>query len=102
MADPDSVARAFQQIQDRFGWVDVLVSNAWALPGCSGLQMTNKQFDQVLKVSLYSTFSVKQVIDGMRAGLRADYFHVSTANRGVMGGQAITYAAGGIIGLTKT
>ena len=48
VADPDSVARAFQQIRDRFGWVDVLVNNAGITRDALVHKMTNEQFDQVL------------------------------------------------------
>ena len=104
VADPDSVARAFQQIRDRFGWVDVLVNNAGITRDALVHKMTNEQFDQVLKVSLYGTFyCVKQVIDGMRErGYGRIISMSSLANRGNVGQANYAAAKAGIIGLTKT
>ena len=67
-------------------------------------KMTNAQFDEVIKVSLYGTFyCVKQVIDGMRERCSGRIIAMSSiASRGNVGQANYAAAKAGIIGLTKT
>lgn len=104
VADPDSVAEAFQKIYERFGRVDILVNNAGITRDALVHKMTNDQFDLVVKVSLYGTFyCIKQVIDGMRErGYGRIISMSSLANRGNVGQANYAAAKAGIIGLTKT
>lgn len=104
VADPDSVARAFQEVQARFQRVDILVNNAGITRDAMFHKMTNEQFDQVLKVSLYGTFyCVKQVVDGMRErGYGRIISMSSLARRGNIGQANYSAAKAGIVGLTKT
>lgn len=104
VADPDSVAQAFQAVYERFGRVDVLVNNAGITRDALVHKMTNEQFDMVLKVSLYGTFyCVKQVINQMREqGYGRIISMSSLANRGNVGQANYAAAKAGIIGLTKT
>lgn len=104
VADPDSVAQAFQKVRDRFERVDILVNNAGITRDALVHKMTNEQFDAVLKVSLYGTFyCIKQVIDEMRARGSGRIISMSSlAHRGNVGQANYAAAKAGIIGLTKT
>lgn len=104
VADPDSVARAFQEIEARFGKVDILVNNAGITRDALAHKMTAEQFDIVVKVSLYGTFyCVQQVISGMRQrGYGRIISMSSLAHRGNVGQPNYAAAKAGIIGLTKT
>lgn len=104
VADPESVARAFDEVRARFGRVDILVNNAGITRDALVHRMTNEQFDLVLKVSLYGTFyCIKQVIDGMREQGGGRIISMSSlAHRGNVGQANYAAAKAGIIGLTKT
>lgn len=104
VADPDSVAKAFEAVRNRFGRVDVLVNNAGITRDALVHKMTNEQFDMVLKVSLYGTFyCVKEVINGMREQGHGRIISMSSlAHRGNVGQANYAAAKAGIIGLTKT
>lgn len=104
VADPDSVAQAFQKIEERFGKVDILVNNAGITRDALAHKMTAEQFDIVVKVSLYGTFyCVQQVINGMRQrGYGRIISMSSLAHRGNVGQANYAAAKAGIIGLTKT
>lgn len=104
VADPDSVAQAFQKIEERFCKVDILVNNAGITRDALAHKMTAEQFDIVVKVSLYGTFyCVQQVINGMRQrGYGRIISMSSLAHRGNVGQANYAAAKAGIIGLTKT
>lgn len=104
VAEPESVAGAFQTVRERFGRVDVLVNNAGITRDALVHKMTLEQFDAVLKVSLYGTFyCVKQVIDEMRErGSGRIVSMASLAYRGNVGQANYAAAKAGIVGLTKT
>jgi NAD(P)-dependent dehydrogenase (short-subunit alcohol dehydrogenase family) len=104
VADPESVAQAFRAVLERFGQVDILVCNAGITRDAMAHKMTNAQFDEVIKVSLYGTFyCVKQVIDGMRERCSGRIIAMSSiASRGNVGQANYAAAKAGIIGLTKT
>jgi len=104
VADPDSVARAFREIEARFGKVDILVNNAGITRDALAHKMTAEQFDVVVKVSLYGTFyCIQQVINGMRQrGYGRIISMSSLAHRGNVGQANYAAAKAGIIGLTKT
>lgn len=104
VSDPACVERVFAQIQEQFGRVDILVNNAGITRDAMFHKMSNEQFDQVLKVSLYGTFYCsRQVVDGMRSRGWGRIINMSSlANRGNVGQANYSAAKAGIVGLTKT
>ena len=104
VSDPDCVERVFAEIQEKFGRVDILVNNAGITRDALFHKMSNEQFDQVLKVSLYGTFYCsRQVVGGMRSRGWGRIINMSSlAHRGNVGQANYSAAKAGLIGLTKT
>lgn len=104
VSDPACVESVFAEIQEKFGRIDILVNNAGITRDAMFHKMTNEQFDQVLKVSLYGTFYCsRQVVDGMRSRGWGRIINMSSlANRGNIGQANYATAKAGIVGLTST
>ena len=104
VSDPTCVEKVFAEIQEKFGRVDILVNNAGITRDALFHKMSNEQFDQVLKVSLYGTFYCsRQVVAGMRERGWGRIINMSSlANRGNVGQANYAAAKAGLIGLTKT
>jgi NAD(P)-dependent dehydrogenase (short-subunit alcohol dehydrogenase family) len=58
VADPESVSQLVSMTLDRFGCVDVVVSNAGIWRGSPFLDVTDEEWDMVLGVNLRGTFLV--------------------------------------------
>lgn len=104
VSDPDSVAQAFQTVEQRFGRVDILVNNAGITRDAMSYKMTPGQFDAAVKVSLYGSFyCVQQVVNGMRErGYGRIVSMSSLANRGNVGQLNYAAAKAGIVAMTQT
>lgn len=104
VSDPDSVAQAFQTVEQRFGRVDILVNNAGITRDAMSYKMTPDQFDAAVKVSLYGSFyCVQQVVNGMRErGYGRIVSMSSLANRGNVGQLNYAAAKAGIVAMTQT
>jgi 3-oxoacyl-[acyl-carrier protein] reductase len=105
VADAGAVARAVGAAQERFGWIDVLCSNAGMLDGyASALDTDEALWDRVLDVNLKATWLLaRAVLPGMLArGSGAIVVTASVAGM-VAGGGGVAYTASkhGLIGLTR-
>lgn len=104
VAQPQSVEKAFEQIRECFGRVDILINNAGITRDALAHKMTVEQFESVVQVSLNGAFyCVQQVIGGMRERGWGRIISLSSlAARGNVGQVNYSAAKAGIIGLTKT
>ena len=104
VSDPTCVESVFAELQEKFGRVDILVNNAGITRDALFHKMSNEQFDQVLKVSLYGAFYCsRQVVSGMRERGWGRIINMSSlASRGNVGQTNYAAAKAGLIGLTKT
>ena len=104
VADSNSVAEAFEKINERFGKIDILVNNAGITRDAMAQKMTVEQFDSVVKVSLYGSFNcAHQVIPGMRSRGYGRIISLSSlASEGNIGQANYSAAKAGMIGMTKT
>lgn len=104
VSNHDSVQRAFQAVEHRFSKVDILVNNAGITRDALSYKMTETQFDDAVKVSLYGSFyCVQQVINGMRErGYGRIISMSSLANRGNVGQLNYAAAKAGIVAMTQT
>ena len=58
----DAVDRAFAAVLDRFGKVDILVSNAGIMRRADFIDLSEKDFDDVIRTNLKSVFLCGQVV----------------------------------------
>jgi 3-oxoacyl-[acyl-carrier protein] reductase len=84
--------------------VDILVNNAGINRDSLFVNMTPDQWDEVIKVDLYSMFNVtKQVVDGMKRHNYGRIVNVSSMSwRGNVGQTNYSAAKAGVIGVTKS
>lgn len=103
VADWDSTVAAFEQIQERFGVVDVLVNNAGITRDGVFRKMTQDDWRAVIDTNLNSLFNVtKQVIDGMVDRGWGRIINISSVNgqKGQFGQTNYSTAKAGIHGFT--
>jgi 3-oxoacyl-[acyl-carrier protein] reductase len=84
--------------------IDILVNNAGINRDSLFVNMTPEQWDEVIKVDLYSMFNVtKQVIDGMKRQNYGRIVNVSSMSwQGNIGQTNYSAAKAGVIGFTKS
>jgi 3-oxoacyl-[acyl-carrier protein] reductase len=105
VTDTDSVDRAFQEVEERQGPVQVLVANAGITRDQLLLRMTDEDFDAVLDTNLSGAFRcVRRASKGM---IKARYGRVLLMSSvvGLYGGPGqMNYAASksGLIGLARS
>ena len=83
---------------------DILVNNAGINRDSLFVNMTPEQWDEVIKVDLYSMFNVtKQVVDGMKSHNYGRIVNVSSMSwHGNVGQTNYSAAKAGVIGVTKS
>jgi NAD(P)-dependent dehydrogenase (short-subunit alcohol dehydrogenase family) len=106
VADPASVSRLVRTVLDRFGRVDVVVSNAGIWRGSPFLEITDGEWDEVLGVNLKGTFLVCRGFARVMASAGAGGSIVVTAstNSFVAEPDSAPYNAskGGVVMLVKS
>jgi len=66
VTDSESVAKAFKEIEERFGTVDILVANAGITKDGLSLRMSEEDFESVVNTNLTGAFRTAQkVLSGM-------------------------------------
>lgn len=105
VGDYDAVQAAFDDVEDEFGTVTILINNAGMMSNSLLLRMSQDEWDQVIETNLTGTFNcTKAAFRGMMLNGRGRIVSVSSI-AGVNGyvGQ-VNYAASksGIIGFTRS
>lgn len=106
VADFNSTKEFYEKATSILGvdYVDILVNNAGINRDALFVKMTYEQWDEVIKVDLYSMFNMtKQVVEGM---IRRNYGRIinmsSMSWLGNIGQANYSAAKAGVIGFTKT
>ncbi|MDG6939362.1 MAG: 3-oxoacyl-ACP reductase FabG [Nitrososphaerota archaeon] len=106
VSDYSSCAKFYSSATELFraDHVDILVNNAGINRDSLFVKMTPEQWDQVIKVDLYSMFNcTKQVVDGMIAHGGGRIINISSMSwLGNVGQANYAAAKAGVIGFTKT
>jgi acetoacetyl-CoA reductase len=103
VADWDSTQKAFAQVREQFGQVDVLVNNAGITRDGLFRKMSQDDWRAVMDTNLNSLFNVtKQVIDGMVERQWGRIINISSVNgqKGQFGQTNYSTAKAGIHGFT--
>jgi 3-oxoacyl-[acyl-carrier protein] reductase len=101
---PDDVSRVVQQTMERFGRIDILVTNAGGPPATSFLSGTAEQFQQAIDVNLMSTLRLcKEVVPHMqRQGWGRIVNIVSLAGKQILPGLILSNTSRpAVLGLAK-
>lgn len=105
VADPASVSALVNTTLDRFGRVDVLVSNAGIWRGSPFLDTTDEEWDEVLGVNLRGTFLVcRGFARAMTAGTGGSIIVTASTNSFLAEPESAAYNAskGGVVMLVKS
>ncbi|EZQ11527.1 3-oxoacyl-ACP synthase [Candidatus Acidianus copahuensis] len=106
VADFESSKEFYQKGVTAIGvdYVDILVNNAGINRDALFTKMTYEQWDEVIKVDLYSVFNLsKQVVDGMIKRNYGRIINISSMSwLGNVGQANYAAAKAGVIGFTKT
>lgn len=105
VSQEEEIKRAFKDILDHYGTIDVLINNAGIVKDGLSLRMSVEDFEEVLKVNLLGSFlCAKEALRSMSRARSGVILNISSVV-GLQGnpGQS-NYAASkaGLIGLTKT
>jgi len=99
----DECAKMMEIVKNKFGSLDILVNNAGALSDKTLKNMTEGQWDMVVKTNLYGTFNVtKTSLSLMRDGGRIINISSIVGISGNFGQTNYAASKAGIIGFTKS
>ncbi|MFM8868283.1 MAG: 3-oxoacyl-ACP reductase FabG [Ilumatobacteraceae bacterium] len=105
VTNPDDVARAFTEIEERLGPVEVLVANAGITDDTLILRMSEEQFSRVIEANLVGTFRmVKRATQGMLRARNGRIILMSSVVAMLGSPGQVNYAASkaGLIGLARS
>ena len=81
VGDKQQVDALVSQVMDRYGRIDVLVNNAGIFKACNFLEVTEADFDAVLRVNLKGSFLVGQAVARVMAAVgRGSIVNMSSVN----------------------
>lgn len=105
VSNPAQVSRMVSEVEGHFGGIDGLVNNAGVMPSSPTLDITDEDWDEVLRVDLYGPFYLaRAVLPGMLE--RGSGSIVMVASRlGQIGWPELAHysaAKAGLLGLTKS
>ena len=99
----EDCASMIEAVKKRFGYLDILVNNAGALSDKTLKNMSEEQWDFVLKTNLYGTFNVtKNALPLMREGGRIINISSIAGINGNFGQTNYAASKAGIIGFIKS
>ena len=104
VADPDSVDRAFTEIEDAFGPVEILVNNAGITADGLIARMTDDAWGSVLQTNLTGAFhTIRRATPKMMRGRYGRIVNVSSVSgqSGQAGQANYSAAKAGLLGLTR-
>ncbi|WP_431222424.1 SDR family oxidoreductase [Serratia sp. L9] len=105
IADVDAVSQWVEQLEKQAKAIHVLVNNAGIYKDNVFSAMTYEEFDQVIKVNLYGTFSMtKQLLPLLRHARNSTVVNISSVSGVTSSFGQTNYSAAkaGIIGFTRT
>lgn len=105
LSDPSQAQRMVTEVQDQFGQIDGLVNNAGVMPSSPAVEMSDEEWDQVLRTNLYAPFYCSRaVLPGMveRGGGSIVMISSRLGQIGWPNLAHYTAAKAGLLGLTKT
>ena len=95
-----------KKIIDRYGTIDILVNNAGIVQSSTVEKMTEKEWEEVMRVNLKGVFNCcKAVIEPMKRQKKGKIINISSLagkNGGIKVGAAYAVSKAGVICLTKT
>jgi 3-oxoacyl-[acyl-carrier protein] reductase len=105
LSDPDQARRMVTEVHDRFGRIDGLVNNAGVMPSSSALEMSDEEWDLVLRTNLSAPFyCTRAVLPSMLAHNSGSIVMISS-RLGQIGWPELAHysaAKAGLLGLTKS
>jgi 3-oxoacyl-[acyl-carrier protein] reductase len=105
VTDGDDVDRAFKEVEERFGPVEILVANAGITKDMLLLRMTAESFTEVIEANLVGAFRVaKRATQGMLRARKGRIIFMSSVVAMLGSAGQANYAASkaGLIGLARS
>lgn len=105
VTNPDDVARAFTEIEERLGPVEVLVANAGITDDTLILRMSEDQFTRVVEANLVGAFRVvKRATQGMLRARKGRIILMSSVVAMLGSPGQVNYAASkaGLVGMARS
>jgi 3-oxoacyl-[acyl-carrier protein] reductase len=105
VTNPDQVAQAFKEIEERFGPVEVLIANAGITDDTLILRMSEDQFSRVVEANLVGTFRiVKRAVQGMLRARKGRIILMSSVVAMLGSPGQVNYAASkaGLVGMARS
>ncbi|GAA0136399.1 3-oxoacyl-[acyl-carrier-protein] reductase [Paenibacillus sp. YSY-4.3] len=105
VSDPSQVKEMFAAIDEQFGRLDILVNNAGIAQAVKVTEMTDEQWDRMLKIHLYGAFYTSREAASRMLAQKAGKIINVTSDLASQGGAELAHysaAKGGVTALTKS